>query len=133
MNASPFPKDVNQYMVLVPVGVGFTCEVFSIHPLLCLCTVSLHGPVKLHPDVCTAGVCSIFQTNLGSLSSAIRSPPRRVATTLRAASTAGRRARCRRSESSCRAPPHCSAPKVSVASDRRLGCVHTKSDAVTKA
>ena len=54
------------------------------------------------------------QTNLGSLSSVIRSLPQRVATTPRAASAAERTRLCRRSETSCRAHPRCSARKVSV-------------------
>lgn len=57
--------------------------------------------------------CPRCQTNHCSLSSVIRSPAKGVAMTLRAASTTERRERCRRSEISCRAPPRCSAPKVS--------------------
>lgn len=45
--------------------------------------------------------------------SLIRALPQRVVTTPRSASAAGRKERCRRSETSCRAPPRCSALKVS--------------------
>lgn len=66
-----------------------------------------------HPHQWCVLIC-LWETNRGSLSSVIRSPPQRVVRTPRAASAAERKERCRRSENSCRAPPRCLALKVSV-------------------